>query len=126
MVTFDDRPAAEDWFAVTLDGSVKVRRIVFAHGMNFHDGGWFDTSRGKPRVQVRRGQDGPWETVGELADYPATTARAPGNLKAGQRSSLRLGEAVEVVAVRVVGKPAGGDNPRQSFASCAKLEAFER
>lgn len=50
-VTFNGTLAAEDWFGVTLDAPAAIRRIVFAHGKSFHDGGWFV---GKPRVEILR------------------------------------------------------------------------
>jgi DUF1680 family protein len=124
VVTFNGQPAAEDWFAVTLSQPVTIQRVAFVHGRTFHDGGWFDTAAGKPRIQVQRRPGGPWETVAELADYPATTATDPAGLKPGQRFVQRLPEPVTVVGVRVIGRPASGDNPRQAFSSCAELEAF--
>ena len=102
-----------------------VSRVVFAHGKTFHDGGWFDASAGKPRVQVKAAADAAWETVGELSDYPATTATDPAGLKGGERFACRLAKPVKVFAVRVVGKPACGDNPQQAFSSCAELQAFD-
>jgi len=124
VVTFDGKLATEDWFAVTLPAAVKVGRVVFAHGRNFHDGGWFNTREGKPRVQVKATADAAWETVGVLAAYPETTATEPGRLKSGQVFMLKLAAPVAAVALRVVGTPAGGDNPRQAFSSCGELEAF--
>ncbi len=124
VVTFDNQPAKEDWFAVTLDAPVSLRRVVYMHGRNFHDGGWFDTSAGKPKVQIQRAKDGAWETIGELADYPATTSTDNANLKSGQGFTLKLASPVEALAVRVLGVPACGDNPKQSFSSCAELQAF--
>ncbi len=44
VVTFDGTKQDEDWFAVNLDKPLTVQRIVYAHGKNFHDGGWFDAS----------------------------------------------------------------------------------
>jgi hypothetical protein len=123
-VTYDGKPAKEDWFAVTLAAPANVRRIVFAHGKNFHDGGWFDASAAKPHVQIQRGKGGPWETVGELADYPATTATDNKKLKPGQMFMLRLPEPVKAITVRVIGKPACGNKPTQAFSSCAELQAF--
>ncbi len=123
-VTFDGRPAAEDWYAIALPEAVKIGRIVFGHGRVFHDGGWFDSSAGKPRVQVQRAQGGAWETVGELAGYPATTAQRGGGLRDGQRFDAKLSETLTVWGVRVAGKPASGDNPQQAFSSCAELEAY--
>lgn len=125
VVTYDGRWSVEDWFAVSLPGPVRIRRVIFRHGRTFHDGGWFDTSQGKPRVQVRRTVDGPWETVGVLDDYPATSATDAAGLRGGEAFELRLAGPVEVVAVRVAGRPACGDNPAQAFSSCAELEAFE-
>ena len=123
-VTFDGRPAKEGWFAVTLDASATIRRVIFVHGKTFHDGGWFDASAGKPKVQVRREKGGAWETVGEFSDYPATTATDSRKLKPGQAFTLQLAGPVKAVAVRVIGKPACGDNPKQAFSSCAELQAF--
>lgn len=122
VVTFDNKPAKEDWFAVSLDAPLSLRRIVFVHGRNFHDGGWFV---GKPQVQVQREKGGAWQTAGELADYPTTTATSPARLKDGQAFTLKLAEPVKAVAVRVIGVPASGDNPKQTFSSCAELQAFE-
>jgi hypothetical protein len=124
VVTYDGKTAEEAWFAVALTAPATVRRVVFAHGQSFHDGGWFDCGAGKPRVQVRRAPSGPWETVGELGDYPAATAQDGAGLKPGDRFSVKLSAPVTVTAVRVIGKPASGDNPRQAFASCGEFEAF--
>ena len=126
VVTFDQRPAKEDWFAVTLAEPVTIGRVVFAHGKSFHDGGWFDTRAGKPQVQVKREKNGKWETIGTLSDYPATTDTSGRMLAPGQRSTLRLSSPVSAIAVRVVGVPACGDNPKQAFASCAELQAMAR
>src|SRR5262249_4878392 len=124
VVTFDGKPAAQDWFAVALDEPVLIARIAFAHGKIFHDGGWFDASGGKPVVQAKLTKDGPWETVGELAPYPATTATQSSGLQPGQQFSCPLKAPIRAWAVRVAGKPACGDNPSQAFSSCAELQAF--
>jgi hypothetical protein len=125
VVTFDGARAEEDWFAVSLDAPVEIRSVVFHHGKSFHDGGWFDTSAGKPAVQIQRARDARWETIGELRNYPATTAKDSAKLKPGQSFTLRLAAPASAVAVRIVGKPASGDSPRQAFSSCAEIEAFE-
>jgi hypothetical protein len=124
VVTFDGKPADEDWFAVTLDAAAAVKRIMFMHGRTFHDGGWFDASAGKPRVQVQKEKGGAWETVGTLDDYPATTATDSKGLTDGQAFTLRLKEPMKVFGVRVLGKPAGGDTPGNAFSSCGELQAF--
>ncbi|AMV36420.1 beta-L-arabinofuranosidase domain-containing protein [Planctomyces sp. SH-PL62] len=126
VVTFDARKPkdGEDWYAVALTEPTPVRRVVFRHGRTFHDGGWFDATKGKPRVQIRRDAEGPWETIGELADYPAATATQAADLKPGQPFELKLKEPVAARGVRVVGVPASGDAPDQAFSSCAELEAF--
>jgi len=123
VVTFDNSPAAEDWFAVTLAAPAEVNRVVFVHGKTFHDGGWFDASAGQPRVQVQTSKGGEWETVAALTDYPATTATSAAGLTGGERFTCLLPKGTKVFAVRVVGKPASGDNSRQAFSSCAELLA---
>jgi hypothetical protein len=91
----------------------------------FHDGGWFDTSGGKPRIQAQQTKDGLWETIGELSNYPATTGTDSAGLQEGARFSAQLAKPVTALAIRVVGKPACGDNPKQAFSSAAELQAFE-
>jgi DUF1680 family protein len=122
-VTFDGGRQDEDWYAVTLEKPVTINRVVFAHGHIFHDGGWFDTSGGKPRVQVRRTKDGPWEDIATLDAYPVTDAVHPPDLRDGQKFSARF-PAVMVWGVCISGKPACGDNPTQVFSSCGELQAF--
>jgi hypothetical protein len=124
VVTFDDKPRMEDWFAVTLDEPVAVSRVVFAHGQTFHDGGWFDASAGKPRIEVKASADAPWRTLAALGNYPATTAADAAGLKGGECFACELASPIKVWAIRVVGKPACGDNPKQAFTSCAELQAF--
>jgi hypothetical protein len=122
--TWNGEPGHEDWFAVTLEQPVSAQRFVFTHGRNYHDGGWFDTTQGLPRVQVQRVEGGPWDTVGELRDYPATTATSPASLVPGQQATLRLEAPVRFVAVRVLGKPSSGDRASQAFVTCSELQAF--
>ncbi len=124
VTTADGTRAEEDWFAVQLNEPAMVKRVVFAHGKTLHDGGWFDATAGKPRVQVKRTQDGAWETVAELSDYPATTAKDSAEMDGGEHVTCKLASPIKTWAVRVVGKPACGDNPQQAFSSCAELQAF--
>ena len=124
-VCLRERAGVEDWFAVTLDEPVAISRMVFAHGKTFHDGGWFDASGGKPRVEIKRAADAQWETVADLKNYPATTATDPAGLKGGERFACEFASPMKVVAVRVIGKPALGDHPGRGFASCAELQAFD-
>jgi DUF1680 family protein len=126
VVTFDNRKRDEDWFGVTLDQPVAINRVVFVSGNIFHDGGWFDASAGKPRLQVQRETGGKWETLVEIADYPATTSTDSASLAEGSHRTftVRLEKPEKVAGVRVIGKPACGDNPQQAFSSCAELQAF--
>ena len=120
-VTFDGKPRADDWFAVERDQPAQINSVVFAHGHVYHDGGWFDASKGKPRVQVKKTPGGAWEDVATLDTYPATTATDAAKLADGQEFTVRF-PATQAVGIRVIGVPACGDNPRQAFASCAELQ----
>lgn len=122
--TFNNKRAQDDWFGVELDEPVVVRRIVFAHGKTFHDGGWFDATAAKPYLQIQSEPKGKWITIAQLKDYPATTATSAAGLKAGERFTCDLAEATRAFGVRVVGKPASGDNTKQAFSSCGELAAF--
>ncbi|MEK6541825.1 MAG: beta-L-arabinofuranosidase domain-containing protein [Pseudomonadota bacterium] len=127
VATNDGTLADEDWFAISMDGPVTAQRFHFMHGRNFHDGGWFDTSGGKPQLQLQRAHGGAWETMAVLDRYPATTASDAGALAHPWASSefpITLDAPQRFTAVRVIGKPACGDNAAQSFASCTQLQAF--
>lgn len=126
--TNDGKQAAEDWFAVTMPTPVTARRLVYVHGRNFPDGGWFDTREAKPRFQIQRTAGGDWETIAPLADYPATTAEDPGQdprLTWGNTHFvLKLEKPETFVGVRVIGTPSGGNDPSQRFVTCNELKAF--
>lgn len=122
--TFNNKRAQDDWFGVELEEPVTIKRVVFGHGKTFHDGGWFDASRGKPRLEIQTSVKGAWTPLAEVKDYPATTAADPAGLKAGEKFVYKLPEPVEIYGLRIVGKPASGDNSKQAFSSCSELEAF--
>ncbi|MEI6606411.1 MAG: hypothetical protein WCP35_13965, partial [Verrucomicrobiota bacterium] len=124
VTTFDGTKQEQDWYALTLAKLSPVGWVVFTHGAIFHDGGWFDTSKGKPQVQVQAAKDGPWTTVGELTDYPATTATDSKSIQNDSRFACTLASPVTALAVRVIGRPACGDNPEQSFSSSAGLTVY--
>lgn len=123
-VTFDGKAADEDWYAVEMAEPEAIARVVYCHGRCFHDGGWFDTSGGKPRIEVRRTRRGAWETVASLESYPEATSSRKPRLADGQRFEVRLNGPARAIAIRIVGKPSSGDNPRQAFSSCAELAAY--
>jgi DUF1680 family protein len=114
-----DAPA---WFALTLDAPVSFRRVVFAHGRSLVHGGWFDTSEGKPLLQIR--QAGEWVTVAAIDAYPETDAERDGNLDDGHQFDVRLDATVRADGLRVIGRGAHGRYPPRRFATCALLQAF--
>lgn len=122
-VTFNNRRALEDWFAVSRDTPVTIDRVVYMHGKSFHDGGWFDASSGKPRIEVKTTPDGAWVSVAALSSYPATTSTDSAGIQDGQKFECTFAPR-QVFAIRVIGTPASGDNPSQNFASCSELQAF--
>ncbi len=123
VVTWDQKLQREAWFAVSRDTPITISTLRFTHGRNFHDGGWFVNDAVGPRFEVQRVKGGSWELVGKVPGYPATTSTSPGKLGHGFAYELKLAKPIEVVAIRVIGTPASGDNPKQAFASCAELEA---
>lgn len=123
VVTFDGKKQEEDWYAVDLDVAANINRVVFVHGSVYHNGGWFETSGGKPRVQVKKTKDGQWEEIAKLDQYPDTTTDKPGELKPKQAITVEFAPT-EVWGVRVIGKPASGDDPTQNFSSCAEIQGY--
>lgn len=120
-VTFNGHKQAEDWFAVERASAVTINTVMVAHGRIYHDGGWWDASKGKPRIQVKKTPAGAWEDAAILDAYPATTATDPKGLSDGKEFVVHF-QPVAVVGIRVIGVPAYGDSPRQNFASCAELQ----
>ncbi|MBC8012401.1 MAG: hypothetical protein H7067_20150, partial [Burkholderiales bacterium] len=136
--------AREQWFAVGFARPLEIRRVAFVHGYNLTQRGWFDTSAGKPVVQVQRQAGGPWEKIGELADYPATTATDGTAFKRAEKGqldvttgdiervtqaqtfTLALSRPETAVGVRVVGMPSSGAKPDAHALSCAELQVFVR
>jgi hypothetical protein len=121
VVSFDGSLSAQDWYGLEWNSPKEFRQVSFCHGKSFHDGGWFDTSRGKPRIEIKRAQNGSWEEIGRLKSYPDTTSASDAGIAPGQRFECNLDMPIRAVAVRVVGVPASGDNPSQNFSSCAEL-----
>lgn len=113
-----------DFYGVELEEAITVAQIVFVHGFTGQDGGWFDSSSGKPRIEIKSKPDGNWEFFCELKNYPATTAADPAGLRDMERIVCDLPKPVELFGLRIIGKPAFGNNPKQNWTSCAELQAF--
>jgi len=114
-----------DYWEVTLEEPVTVSRVVYRHGHVAHDGGWFDTSEGKPEIFVQTEKGGDWEKVGTLDTYPQTTADKPPVLEDGQVFELVI-PPTQAYGIRIVGKPAQGDKANENYSSCAELQAYEK
>ncbi|MBS1701885.1 MAG: glycoside hydrolase family 127 protein [Armatimonadetes bacterium] len=123
VVTFDGKKHESAWFALNLESPVEVSHFEFVQGGLFHDGGWFDSSVEPPKFEVQIAKGGKWMTIAPVVGYPKTTATDRGSLKAGDAFKVDMLKSVKVYGVRVIGTPACGDNPLQSFASCGELIA---
>jgi hypothetical protein len=123
--TRDNRRVNEDWFAVELEKPAKISRVVYRHGTVRPDGGWFDTTAGKPRIEYKATPDGQWQKLGTLDTYPDTRPNVDPQLLSGQPFELKLKEPVTISAIRVIGKAASGGNPRKNFVTCSELQAYE-
>ncbi len=118
--TIGNAAAKEDWYAVEMAEPREIRRIVFRHGKVFDNGGWFDTSAGKPRIEVKSAKDSPWETIATLDSYPRADSSAAPALADGQPFEVKLAQPVRSLAIRIAGRPA------RDFSSCAELSGYDR
>ncbi len=116
--TLQGRPAKEDWYAVEVEQPITIARVVFRHGKLFENGGWFDTTEGKPQIQVKRTKTSEWETIATLDTYPDGSAKQPPPLRDGEAFTVKPNPPARAVAVRILGKPGG------AFSSCAELAAY--
>ena len=114
-----------------LDEPATVSRIVFRHGISTEEGGWFDTSQNKPRVEAvlcappcKEGSNcldmtkAKWESIAQLDDYPSSDASVIPHLGNGQLFEILLPKAIRIYALRILGRPA------RDYASCAELGAY--
>jgi len=125
----DERPG-EAWFAVTLPQPARLSRFVYAGGSEhwaekgIRRPGWFDSSAGKPRIEIRRRADSAWECIGTLESYPRTTATDSAGVREYQCFELQLAKPVEAIAVRLIGRPCEGGTPEHSRLGLGELEAY--
>ncbi len=114
----------QDWFEVDAGWHAKYNVIVFSHGRSTPAGGWFDTSKGKPKILLKSWHD--YKEVAEITDYPPTTATSPGTLTDGQafRVVIPKDKREPAFRVRVTGTPAAGNRPDQNSASCSEIQVF--
>jgi hypothetical protein len=118
--TLGAKPAPQDWYAVEMDQPASIARVMYRHGKLFANGGWFDTSEGKPQIQIKRTRTANWETVATLDEYPNASAIQPPGMRDGEAFSVRLKSPVKAVGLRIAGKPGG------QFSTCAELAGYER
>ena len=123
-VTYNGRPQKFAWFAVERDSPVTICAVEYTHGEIFHDGGWYDASKGKPRIQIKPAANSAWQDLAMIECYPGTTKVDAKGLRGGERFWI-VTPPTRCVAIRVIGHPACGDNPNQAFSSCAELRAFK-
>jgi DUF1680 family protein len=124
----DDSPA---WVSAVSAKPIKISRVVFTHGRFEPDGGWFDTTKSKPRLEVSRQpipvwsqnlralQETPkWEPLAVFDSYPQTDASKMPDISQSRSFEVRLQEPQEIYAIRVIGQPAN------HTLSCAELSAY--
>jgi uncharacterized protein len=115
------------WFAAVIEAGQPFRRVLFRHGPTSEQGGWFDTSSGKPYVEISREpvpelrfpewRKVKWERIATFDDYPDTDGTTPPSA-AAETIEVRFMKPVQGHAIRIVGRPAG------DYVSCAELSAY--
>jgi glucose/arabinose dehydrogenase len=101
---------AEDWIGYDLGTPRELRSLVFQEGLQFDDGGWFDSLG----VQVFDGSS--WTNVSGLAAAPLY----PGGNGTGCETWILSFDPVQASAIRLIGAPGGGSD----FISVAELRVF--
>ena len=135
LATYLGAPAGKKgdpvWFLVRLTQPANITRVVFRQGAISDQGGWFDTSRTPPRIEVATMpiptssnealpavEQVKWELAAVLDTYPRTDATGRPALATGQLFEVRLPRATRIHGLRLVGHPGG------TYASCAELSAY--
>jgi hypothetical protein len=103
--------AADDWIGYQFASAQTFSRVLFQEGINFADGGWFNTVT----VQVRQG--GTWVNVSGLASTPAY----PGANNGINYETYTFNfTPISGDAIRIFGAPGGSS----AFISVAELRVF--
>jgi hypothetical protein len=103
--------ASEDWIGYVYSSSYTFRRVVFQEGINFPDGGWFDTLT----VQVRQG--GVWTNVTGFVSTPPYPAANNGVF---EEIYVLTFDDTAGDGIRLYGAPGGSND----FISVAELEVY--
>jgi hypothetical protein len=116
------------WFVAASPEPIKLARARFRHGPLGEQGGWFDSSRLKPRLQIARqpmrvwSQDlralkefPTWEDVAVFESYPQTDGDRVPTFDPARVFEVVLPQPIEVHAIRLVGWPA------RNTVTCAEL-----
>ncbi len=101
---------AQDWIGYTFASPRTFKRVRFVEGLQYHDGGWFESLR----VQVRR--DGVWTDAPGLAVAPEYGGADGRHFDAYELSF----EPTEGDGIRIVGVPGGS----KRFVSASELRVF--
>ena len=102
--------APEDWIGYTYPTAQTFTKVIFQEGMNFSDGGWFDTLT----VQVR--QNGVWTSVGS----PVFTPGYPPNDGVSYETYVITFPPTTGDGIRLDGAPGGSAD----FISVGELEVY--
>jgi hypothetical protein len=105
-------PSTDDWIGYQYTAAQTFTKVVFQEGMNFVDGGWFNSGN----VQVR--QNGAWVNVSNLVSTPAY----PANDGISFESYTFTFDAITGDAIRIDGPPGGS----AYFMSVGELEVYGR
>ena len=105
-----DNPATDDWVGYTFGTPKTFTRLSFQEGIEFWDGGWFNTLT----VQVR--QNGQWVNVSGLVSTPPY----PRNNGVSFETFALTFTPIQGDAIRLYGAPGGAS----AFISVAELEVF--
>jgi hypothetical protein len=102
--------ASEDWVGYTFSSALTFTRVVFQEGMQFSDGGWFNSLT----VQVRQG--GLWVGVQSLVTTPAYAR----NNGVGFETYTLTFTPIQGDGIRIYGAPGGS----AAFISVGELDVF--
>lgn len=103
-------PANEDWIGYTYPSPLTFNKVVFQEGMNFSDGGWFNSGT----IQVR--QNGNWVNVTNLNITPTY----PPNDGVSYETYNMSFDAITGDGIRIDGVPGGS----AYFISVGEMEVY--
>lgn len=115
------------YIGILRNRRMTIERLLIVGGLALENGGWWDSSSGKPEIQIMANPGADWTTVMTLDAYPTLDGVDMAAAQAGFQElpwEVTFNPPINAVGIRLHGVGATGNNPQQSFVSLSEIRAY--